>query len=72
MLCVPHPGSGDTHLISDFAAHLLRQLSPEPSALEDIVERISPDIEPGELEETTAAIPELLHLLADLGVVETL
>lgn len=65
------PASGDTHLISDFAAYVIQQLAGAHGSLdqEEIIGLIMDDIEPEGLAELTQAIPKLLENLADLDII---
>jgi hypothetical protein len=65
------PASGDTHLISDFAAYLIQQIAGQarPLKYEEILELITADIEPADLSELTPAIHNILSELADLQIV---
>ena len=65
------PASGDTHLISDFAAHLLQQLAhaSAPLNIEQIIALVAEDVEPEDLPEFSQAIPGLLNELVDLDIV---
>lgn len=66
------PASGDTHLVSDFAAYLIQQIAREARFLEfdELVSLITADIEPADLPELTQAIPDILDDLASLDIVE--
>lgn len=63
--------SGDTHLISDFAAYLLQQIAGKGHPLneEEIIDLVTADIEPADLFELTKAIPDILGELAALDIV---
>ena len=67
------PASGDTHLISDFAAYLVRSLATTCRSLDiaEIIELASGDIEPEDLVELRNAIPGILNELVDLDIVAT-
>lgn len=64
--------SGDTHLVSDFAAYLIQRIAREarPVDCEELVSLIAADIEPADLPELTQAIPDILDELASLDIVE--
>ena len=64
------PASGDTHLLSDFAAHIIQQFANEPMDIEALVSRISSDIEPRDLSELTQAIPTVVEELAALDILK--
>ena len=65
------PASGDTHLISAFAAYLLQQLggAPAPLDLQEIVAQIKDDIETEDLPGLTEDISGILNELVDLDIV---
>ena len=65
------PASGDTHLVSDFAAYLIRRIAGHgcPLDYQEILELITADIEPADLAELTAAVPNILSELAALDIV---
>ena len=65
-----NPASGNTHLLSNFAAHLLVQLAQEPMDMEQLIDRVASDIDPAELPELRNALPEMLAELAALDVIE--
>lgn len=66
------PASGNTHLISDFAAYLARQLADagQPLDTAEIIELVRIDIEAEDLPELSLAVPGILNALADLGIVD--
>ena len=64
------PASGDTHLISDFAAYLVRQFTDQPMDMGTLIEKISPDIDPGDLFELTQATPDVLAELVTLDILQ--
>ena len=63
--------SGDTHLINDFAAYLIKQIANlnRPVCNEELITLITADIEPADLSELTLAIPDILSELAALDIV---
>lgn len=63
--------SGDTHLISEFAAFIMRKISDAGSPLDvqGIIELITDDIEEQDLPELSLAIPEILTELVALDIV---
>jgi hypothetical protein len=65
------PAGGDTHLISDFAAHLIRLIAsvPGPLGADDIIALVSKDIERDDLPALNEAIPSILSELSDLDIV---
>jgi PqqD family protein of HPr-rel-A system len=64
------PASGDTHLISDFAAYLIQQFTDQPMGIEALIKQISPDIDPGDLLELTQATPNVLEELVTLDILK--
>lgn len=69
------PASGDTHLLKNFAAYLLKQLAAQPMGIEELTARISRDIDPRDLPDLSNlqnTIAELLDELTALDVVEPL
>ena len=64
------PASGDTHLVSDFAAYLIQQFTDQPMDIEELINRISPDIDSGDLLEMTEATPDVLAELVTLDVLK--
>lgn len=62
------PASGDTHLISDFTAHLLQIISITPLSTDDILARLTPDIENEDAEELLQAVPAILNQLSQLDI----
>ena len=64
------PASGDTHLVSDFAAYLIQQFADQPMDIEELINRISPDIDSGDLLEMTEATPDVLAELVTLDVLK--
>jgi hypothetical protein len=65
------PASGDTHLISDFAACLMRHIGEANRSLEtgEIIQLVTDDIEPEDLLELSNAIPGILNELTDLDII---
>ena len=62
--------SGDTHLISDFAAYVMQQLDDQPLTTEELVKRISPAIESSNIPELTMAVSGVLEELVALDIVK--
>jgi PqqD family protein of HPr-rel-A system len=60
--------SGDTHLLSDFAAYILQQLDDQPLTTEELVNRISPAIGSSDIPELTMAVSGVLEELVALEV----
>lgn len=65
-----NPATGDTHLISDFAAYLVKNIADQPMNLEQLIQRISPDITPEDLAELEQAVPAMLADLHTLDIIE--
>ena len=65
------PASGDTHLVSNFAAHLIQRIAGQecPLTNQQIIELVSADIEPADLAELSGAVPGILSELAALDIV---
>ena len=63
------PDNGDTHLLSEFAAYIIRQLSSEPITIDQLVERISPVVDPQELTDIARQLPQLLDQLLTIEIV---
>ncbi len=64
------PASGDTHLISEFAAYLVRQLALTPLTLEEITEQIEQDVEPEDQSALITKLPDIIDSLVKLDVVQ--
>lgn len=57
--------SGDTHLVSEFAAYIMRQFGNGPLSTEDILEKVSTTIEsPGDRELEQAVLGVLEELVS--------
>ena len=65
-----HPPSGNTHLVSDFAAYLIRQLALEPMTVEQIAGQLAPIVAPHDHQGVANALPDLLDDLARLDIIE--
>jgi len=65
------PDSGDTHLISDFAAYLMRRIGEVEGALDtgQIIQLVTEDIEPEDLADLSGAIPGILSELTGLDII---
>jgi PqqD family protein of HPr-rel-A system len=61
--------SGDTHLLSEFAAHLLQAIAQQPMTIDQLIEKVSSDVEPNDRSELGSAIAEILNELATLDVI---
>lgn len=62
--------SGDTHLISSFAAYLIEQLADEPLDTGELVARASGAIDPAESTDLAEWVNEVLQELVALDVVQ--
>lgn len=62
--------SGDTHLVSEFSAYLIRQFTNQPLDITALVNKISPDIDPGDFSELTQATPGVLEELVTLDILK--
>lgn len=58
--------SGDTHLLSDFAGYIVRQLSLQPMTTEELVSELTPSFDPEDIaglhETVTGVLQELVTL----------
>ena len=63
------PTSGDTHLINDLAAGILKILAGQDLTVEEILESLQAEIEPEALPELTQGLPGVMEELAALDVV---
>ena len=63
--------SGNTHLISEFAAYLIQQIASQDRPLDsdEIIKLVSSDIEPGNQTELNQTIPQIIGELATLDIV---
>ncbi|MEZ5501990.1 MAG: HPr-rel-A system PqqD family peptide chaperone [Halioglobus sp.] len=62
--------SGDTHLLSDFAAHVLQQFSDRPLTTEELVNHISQSMESGELAVLERSVSGVLEQLVALDILQ--
>jgi hypothetical protein len=53
--------SGDTHLLSDFAAYVMQHLDDHPLTTEELVNKISPTVELSNIPELTKAVSGILE-----------
>lgn len=65
-----NPATGDTHLISDFAAYLVKQIADQSMNFEQLIQRISPDLVPEDRSDLEQAIPAMLEDLHALDIIE--
>ena len=62
--------SGDTHLLSDFAAYVMQQLDDHPLTTEELVNKILPTIESGNSSELAKAVSGVLEELVALDILQ--
>ncbi len=62
--------SGDTHLLSDFAAHVLQQFEGQPLTTDELMDQISPTIESGQLPDLRGALRDVLKELVALDILK--
>jgi len=62
--------SGDTHLLSDFAAHVLDQFNERSLSQEELVGRVSATIEPGHFPDLEGAVTGVLEQLVALDILK--
>ena len=62
--------SGDTHLLSGFAAYVMLQIEQQPLTTEELVNKISPAIESSSISESTDAVLGVLEELLALDILK--
>ena len=62
--------SGDTHLLSDFAAYVLQQFDDRLLTIDELEDQISPTIESDQLPELRGAITSVLNELVTLDILK--
>jgi PqqD family protein of HPr-rel-A system len=62
--------TGDTHLVSTFAAHVIRLLTSQPMDSDTLMERLAEDIAGEDLPYLAEVLPNILEELTSLDVVE--
>jgi PqqD family protein of HPr-rel-A system len=62
--------SGDTHLLSEFAAYVIQQFGDQPLTAEELVSRILPTIESGDISELMEALSAVLEELLALDILK--
>jgi PqqD family protein of HPr-rel-A system len=62
--------SGDTHLLSDFAAHIMQQFGDQSLTTEELVTKISPGIESGDISDFKEALSGVLEELVALDILK--
>lgn len=64
------PYSGDTHLLSDFAGFVMQKLDAQPLTTEELVQQISPSIDPEEIPDLEAMVSGVLEELVFLDILK--
>lgn len=64
--------TGDTHLLSDFGAFVIEQFDAQSLTAEELLERISPAVEPGQFPDLAGALRDVLTELAALDILKPL
>ena len=64
------PASGDTHLLSDFAAHIIQQIAGRPMDLGELINHISPNVDPEDFDQLTRTTPDVLAELVTLDILQ--
>ena len=64
------PASGDTHLLSDFAAYIVTQFSDRSMSTEELVKKIKPQTESADIDELEDAVLSVLNELVALDIVQ--
>ncbi len=62
--------SGDTHLLSDFAGFVMQQLGAQPLTTDELVNQISPSIDPEEIPDLEAMVSGVLEELVLLDILK--
>jgi len=62
--------SGDTHLLSDFAAYIMQQFGDQTLTTEELVNKISPNIESGDISDLREAVSGVLEELVALDILK--
>lgn len=62
--------SGDTHLLSDFAAHIMQQFGDEPLTIEELVHKVSPSFESGDILDLKETVSGVLEELIALDILK--
>ena len=63
------PASGDTHLLSDFSAHLLQQLTTTPTDLAEVTDRVRPALA-ADIDDPAGLVRGVLDELVDLHILK--
>jgi PqqD family protein of HPr-rel-A system len=62
--------SGDTHLLSDFAGYVMQQLGDQPLTTEELLNQLSPSIDPEELPDLEEMVSGVLEELVSLDILK--
>lgn len=62
--------TGDTHLVSDFAAHIIHLLTGRAMGFEMLLENLSAEVEADGFADMAAVLPDILAELVALDIVE--
>jgi hypothetical protein len=62
--------SGDTHLLSAFAAFVIRQFEHRPLTADELADKISPAIEPGQAPDLVTVLHDVLEELTTLDILK--
>ena len=64
------PYSGDTHLLSDFAAFVVQQFEDRPLGTEQLVGKIQPRVDTSDLAELAATVRTMVEELSALDILQ--
>lgn len=64
------PNTGDTHLLSDFAAFVIQQFTDQPLDSAELTKRLAPHVDLDEASELPQQIDGILAELHDLHIVQ--
>ncbi len=62
--------SGDTHLLSEFAAYIMQQFAGEPLTTEELMNKISPEVESGDVSDLRESVVGILEELFALDLLK--
>ena len=62
--------SGDTHLLSDFAAYIMQQIGDQPLTTAELMNRVSSGIDALDVADVNEAISSVLEELASLELLK--
>jgi PqqD family protein of HPr-rel-A system len=62
--------SGDTHLITDFAAFLIQQFSQQPLGIDELIDQISANIDASDSTESKNDVLTVLDELVSLDILK--